>query len=289
MGLTNMAEASNIICDPEDGEDTLLSWLKRASLEKYQTTFAENGITEIANLEDVKEEDAIPLGLTKFEARRLARVYTGWKTTQEEKSRCGSETVKVGAKATYKTSTSSVVLSLPPVMKNFVETRDGMGNVVVSAASLKSKFSNLWYESPVCPRQTISNSFILQMASERFKYSKSSCDCELWCRKERSKRIPLLFGIVKGATLDNWSPHFKKQRVLGQIEIMKKRHPEIVSFKENERLPGKKHYDQLCKFVEGCQDALSLASKNIDICREEIETTMKNTKNGKVIRDGNEV
>ena len=142
MGLTNMAEASNIICDPEDGEDTLLSWLKRASLEKYQTTFAENGITEIANLEDVKEEDAIPLGLTKFEARRLARVYTGWKTTQEGKSRCGSETAKVGAKATYKTSTSSVVLSLPPVMKNFVETRDGMGNVVVSTASLKSKFSN---------------------------------------------------------------------------------------------------------------------------------------------------
>ena len=70
---------------------------------------------------------------------------------------------------------------------------------------------------------------------------------------------------------------------------MKKRHPETVSFKENERLLGKKHYDQLCKFVEGCQDALSLASKNIDICREEIETTMKNTKNGKVIREGNEV
>ena len=90
--------------------------------------------------------------------------------------------------------------------------------------------------------------------------------------------------------LDNWSPHFKKQSVLGQIEIMKKQQPEIVSFKENERLPGKKHYDQLCKFVEGCQqDALSLARKNIDICREEIETTMKNTKNGKVIREGNEV
>ena len=71
---------------------------------------------------------------------------------------------------------------------------------------------------------------------------------------------------------------------------MKKRHPEIVSFKENERLPEKKHYDQLCKFVEGCQDALSLASKNIDICREEIETTMKNTKNGKkVSREGNEI
>lgn len=70
---------------------------------------------------------------------------------------------------------------------------------------------------------------------------------------------------------------------------MKKRHPEIVSFKEKERLPGKKRYDQLCNFVEGCQDVLSLASKNIDICREEIETTMKNTKNGKVIRQGNEI
>lgn len=69
MDLTNMAEASNITCDPEDGADTLLSWLKRASLEKYPTMFAENGITEIAHLEDVKEEDAISLGLTKFDAR----------------------------------------------------------------------------------------------------------------------------------------------------------------------------------------------------------------------------
>lgn len=70
---------------------------------------------------------------------------------------------------------------------------------------------------------------------------------------------------------------------------MKKRHPEIISFKEKERLPGKKRYDQLCKFVEGCQDALSLASKNIDIYREKIETTIKYTKNGKVIRQGNEI
>ena len=36
-------------------------------------------ITEICYLEDVKEDDAESLGLTKFEYRRLARLYADFK------------------------------------------------------------------------------------------------------------------------------------------------------------------------------------------------------------------
>ena len=68
-------------------------------------------------------------------------------------------------KTTVKTSSSSVVVSLPKVMKNFVRTRDGMGNVIVKTDSLKSQFKNLYYESPVNPTQVFSNSFILHMAA----------------------------------------------------------------------------------------------------------------------------
>ena len=97
-------------------------------------------------------------------------------------------------------TSSSIVLSLPKVMKDFVQTRDGQGHVVVRTESLKRQFKNLYYESPVPPTQVFSNSFILQMTGERMKYSSSLRDCELWGRKERSKRTNLLlvpkFGIL---------------------------------------------------------------------------------------------
>ena len=44
------------------------------------------------------------------------------------------------SKAAFKTSSSSIVLSLPKVMKDFVQTRDGQGNVVVRTESLKRQF-----------------------------------------------------------------------------------------------------------------------------------------------------
>ena len=75
-------------------------------------------------------------------------------------------------KATFRTSSSSVVLTLPKVMKNFVQTCDRQGKVVVGTKSLKCQFKNL-YESPVYPTQVFSNSFILQMSAERIKFSSS--------------------------------------------------------------------------------------------------------------------
>ena len=98
----------------------------------------------------------------------------------------------------YKTSTASKVISLPKTFKNFFETRDGQGNIVVSTEPLKRKFEDLWYENPCTPAQEFSNSIILQMAEQRMQHEKRKRDCELWCRKQRGK--PHLFLVGNNRT-----------------------------------------------------------------------------------------
>lgn len=151
------------------GESTFYKWLKSASLDKHHRRLSGNGITEICHLEDVKEDDAESLGLTKFKYRRLARLNADFKAQSEQCSHGNSAT----STAAFKTSSSLIVLSLPKVMKDFVQTRDGQGHVVVGTESLKRQFKNLYYQSPVTPTQVFSNSFILQMAGKRIKYSSS--------------------------------------------------------------------------------------------------------------------
>ena len=177
----NFADATgNSMTDANESavnsESTFYQWLKKSSLEKHHETFVENGIKEVSHIEDVQEEDAVSLGLSKFEVRRLFRLFAEHKNEQSTK---GNE--KNIPKTTFKTSSFSVVVFLPKVMKNFVQTRDGMGNVVVKTDSLKSQSKNLYYESRMNPTQVLSNSFILQMAAERMKFSKSLRECELWC------------------------------------------------------------------------------------------------------------
>lgn len=166
--------------DKIEEESTFYKWLKSAFLDKHYRRLSENGTTEICHLEDVKEDDAESLGLTKFKYRRLARLYADFKAQSEQCSHGKSAT----SKAAFKTSSSSIVLTLPEVIKDFVQTHDGQGHVVVRTESLKRKFKNLYYKSPVTPTQVFLNSFTLQMAGERMKYSSSLHDCELWCRKE---------------------------------------------------------------------------------------------------------
>ena len=238
-----MAEMADKIVE----ESTVYKWLKSASLDKHYRRLSENGITEICHLEDVKEDDAESLGLTKFEYRRLARLYADFKAQSEQCSHGKSAT----SKAAFKTSSSSIVLTLPKVMKDFVQTCDGQGHVVVRTESLKRQFKNLYYESPVTPTQVFSNSFFLQMAGERMKYSSSLRDCELWCRKERSKR-----------TNDGWTPYYQNQSPYGILKIARSRYPDIAASEENGVQPGKSQYAHLCKFFERCQDALALANKN---------------------------
>ncbi|CAB3978000.1 Hypothetical predicted protein [Paramuricea clavata] len=150
-----------------------------------------------------------------------------------------------------------------------------MGNIIVSTKSLQGQFKNLWYESPVSPKQTISNTFILEMAAERLQFSKNQKDCEAWCRNQRPKRIQMICGITKSPAIDNWSPHLKMQSVYGLIEMTMERYPDIVAFQNANKSPGNKNYDNLCSFVENCQNAISLAQKNINVCEREIRQTEK--------------
>ena len=179
-------------------------------------------------------------------------------------------------------TSSSIVLSLPKVMKDFTQSRDGQGHVVVRTESLKRHVKNLYYESPVTSTQVFSNSFILQMAGETLKYSSSLRDCELWCRKERSKRTNLLLGTAKSPTIDSWTTYYQNQSPYVILKIARSRYPDIAASEENGVQPGKSQYAHLCKFFERCQDALALANKNEANCQQEIEKILKGT----TIREG---
>ena len=112
-----------------------------------------------------------------FEFHRLKRLFSEYKLPNKH-SVIESQISQSMGKRFHRPSSQSIVVSLPPVMNSFCQTREGMGNVIVSTKTLQRKFTNLWYESLVCPRQTISNSFILAMAAERLKFSKSMKDRE---------------------------------------------------------------------------------------------------------------
>jgi len=62
------------------------------------------------------------------------------------------------------------------------------------------------------------------------------------------------------------------------LEIAKSRFPQIVALKENGIQPKRNHYEHLCKFVDKCQDALSLAETNAATCNNEIQKTLKENK-----------
>ena len=37
--------------------------------------------------------------------------------------------------------------------------------------------------------------------------------------------------------------------------------------------PGKKYYDHLCKYLEGCEDAIELSKTNVEKCKNKIVNT----------------
>ena len=75
----------------------------------------------------MKEDDAESHGPTKLEYRRLA----DFKAQSEQCSHGKSAT----REAAFKTSSSSIVLSLLKVMKDFIQTCDRQGHVVVQTES----------------------------------------------------------------------------------------------------------------------------------------------------------
>ena len=64
--------------------------------------------------------------------------------------------------------------------------------------------------------------------------------------------------IAKSPTIDAWTTYYKSRSAYGILKIAKSRFPEIVALKENGIQPKRNRYEHLCKFVDKCQDALSL-------------------------------
>ncbi|CAB4001685.1 Hypothetical predicted protein [Paramuricea clavata] len=235
----------NVVGTTSDSDFT--RFLKSISLEKHQLELEQMGIQSIDHLADVTDgDDAEFAFMTKFEFRRLIREYKQFcietgaaKTNSPSGSACGS----------YKTSSQSVIVKLPKSFRNFFGTRDGMGNVVVGTSGLKSKYKNLWHDRPRNPSQVLSNSFVLKMAEERFKFAKSLRDCELWCRQERATRIKLLLATSKSPAIDEWTEYYKKQSIYGQIQEIQKRFPatEAIAASQTDSVTLN-IYEKLCKY-----------------------------------------
>ncbi|CAB4003027.1 Hypothetical predicted protein [Paramuricea clavata] len=230
--------------------------------------------TEIWHLQDVNEGDATILGLTKFEFRRLERCFSEY---QDSHLRSLAQSRELNT-ALYRPSTQSKVVSLPPGMKNFVQTRDGMGNIIVSTKSLQGQFKNLTVSGTnlQCPL----NRLYLILSSWKWQLNVSSFQrtrriARLGVEINAPKGSQMIYGITKSPAIDNWSPHLKMQSVYGLIEMTMERYPDIVAFQNANKSPGKKNYDNLCSFVENFQNAISLAQKNINVCEREIRQTEK--------------
>ncbi len=265
----------------ESNSEDFSAFLKRTSLEDYLNVFRKQGILKIEHFQDIEEEDAAVFGLSKFQWRRLKREFSDWKASKKSGPNKDSAT---SASASYKTSTSSVVLPLLPGFKNYFQTRDGQGNIVVSARSLQNKFKNLWYQNPLNPFQNFSNSFILQMAEYRMQFSKSIRECELWCRKMRQQRVTLMIAAAEPNVIRNWTPYYKAQSVWGLYQQAGERYPEIQSYldhAEGKDIP-RQLFDFLCKYNYDLEKAKTFAKESLAKCEEQIASCTKEpNKNGK--------
>ena len=146
-----------------------------------------------------------------------------------------------------------------------------LGNVVVRTDSLKKQFKNLWHENPQNPSQIFSNSFILHMAAERMKFSKSLRDCELWCRKERGKRVPILMATSKSPVIDTWSPYYKRLSIYGQLEDLNKKFPIAQPLLQQEVTNvSLSSYEILCKYLEGLHATHEFAKSVMQQCNNSI-------------------
>ncbi|CAB3992187.1 Hypothetical predicted protein [Paramuricea clavata] len=78
-------------------EETLQLWLEKNSLAIFFDNMKKCGLTSISHLEDITEGDAeSDLGMTKFQARRLLRLFNEWKAQRnhEKKGNIQQSTVQ---------------------------------------------------------------------------------------------------------------------------------------------------------------------------------------------------
>ena len=257
----------------------LKQFLEKLSLDGKYELFLANGIKQVEHLRDIQESDITLLELTVFEWRRLQRET---QQTLEDTTR----SVKKTSIPAYKTSTASKVISLPKTFKNFFETRDGQGNIVVSTEPLKRKFKDLWYENPCTPAQEFSNSIILQMAEQRMQHEKRKRDCELWCRKQRAKRIYFLLATTEQPLVfSTWTHYFKNQSIMGKLGLIKEQYPTLATFiddlgndaVDNVSISALGMYDALCQVVGKLEEVSTFCDTAIGKCEEEISSCLINT------------
>ena len=162
-------------------------------------------------------------------------------------------------------------MNLPKSFKNFFGARDGMGKFVMGMSGLISKYKNLWHDRPRNPSQVLSNSFVLKMAEERSKFSKSLRDCEIWCRQERATRIKLLLATSKSPVIDEWTEYYKKQSVYGQVHKLQKRYPtaEAIAANQSNSITINM-YEKMCKFHVEILGIEEFARNALCICEGKI-------------------
>lgn len=150
--------------------------------------------------------------------------------------------------------------------KNFFQTRDGQGNIVIPSNTLKTKFKNLWYNNPLNPFQQFSNAFILAMAEYRLQFEANLRSCELWCRKMCVERMCTTKCSIKMEYL---------LQEEGLRQITKERYPEVAQKLANYEEGGSSKvshflYDCLCKYEEGLEEAEALAKESVQKCEAQI-------------------
>jgi hypothetical protein len=114
------------------------------------------------------------------------------------------------------------------------------------------------------------------MAEQRMQFEKSLCDYELWCRKQRSKRIEFLLASARNNVVSHWNSYYKSRSVLGKRQIAEERYSAVFAFLSNTsskdtKLPPKSMYEMLCNYVGLIEDASNFSTAMLAKLDDEVQ------------------
>ena len=274
--LTDILTINEKECTPTEqqikqltSEETLQAWLETNSLAMYFNNMKKNGLTCISHLEDITEGDAqSDLGMTKFQARRLLRLFNDWKAqrSHEKKGKVQQST----SFPALVTNDKAVVVHLPPAFQGFVGTRDGEKSVVVPTQTLAKKWKNLYYNNPLNPFQKISNNFVLTMCEPHQHNFKSLRECEQWARQERDVRITILLALEKNTK--GWTPYYKKKSIYGVLSTLQEKHPLVAAL--NTESVRKIDYESCVEFKEDIENLSTIIKKHQETVDKAVADTL---------------
>ena len=135
--------------------------------------------------------------------------------------------------------------------------KDGGKVLRVDSTSLQKRYKDLWYTLPCNIKQNLSNSFILtmcQMMEPKFKTLRELSD---WARKERKKRIELLFAVHPvDEKLGEESKFIQSKSLKWQLHQLKKRYPVSAKadmFLKNETILSHVNAESLTDYLKQYQ------------------------------------